>query len=357
MLLLDALRCKNKSSRIPVWLMRQAGRYQPSYQSLRQRYSFSEMCLTPELACQVTLLPVLEFDVDAAILFSDILFPLIALDLDVRFSSSSAPSVHAQPLNTDTLEGRVKTVLESQFSSSKLLSACGSIYAAAGLVRKELKGEKPLLGFSAAPWTLITYILEGKTSPSALLSRSFMRGKSEASRKLLEIVEHLIALHLNYQIDAGCQALQIFDSWSSELDDESFKEFALTPLKRIVSMLKNNRPESSCPPIIYFTKGMAYRYSALAQSGIHALSCDMSLSPMAVKEWALAHTLALQGNLDPALLCLPKEHPELKNSLKNLLGAMKGSHNYIFNLGHGVPKEANYETVRYVIQSVKESLS
>ncbi len=352
-MMLDALRCSNRSSRIPIWMMRQAGRYQPSYAQLRQKYSFDELCLIPELACQVTLLPIQEMDLDAAIIFSDILFPLKALDLDVRFSQSSMPSVHSKDGKADTSEGRAQSAIRATSDEEHLLQECSPVYDAIRLVRKELPSHKPLLGFAGAPWTLLTYILEGKSSPHAMASRVFMSSMTEESKYLLRKVEDLIVHHLNRQIEAGALAVQLFDSWSSELDSESFARWATEPLKRIVSRLKTLPSGERCP-VIYFTKGMAYRYSDLLETGIKGLSCDVSLCPSKIAFEAYKKSVAVQGNLDPALLCLPKEHPELKRRLTDLLERASPFSNYIFNLGHGVPKEADYNTVRFVAQTVRE---
>ncbi len=346
-LFISALNCQNLSGKIPIWMMRQAGRYQPSYRALKEKYTFQELCYTPELASQVTLLPIQEMKLDAAILFSDILFPLEALGLKVTFSNLSVPRVLAGKNDEDTVLGRLKTVLNGNTQS--LLEICKPIYHTIPLVLAELSNT-PLIGFSGAPWTLLTYILSGETSEKGEAVLSLLRENAEQFIKLLQKVEKLVIEHLSLQITSGCHVVQLFDSWAGAVPNDVFEMYIAPSLTRIVAALQKIK---KCP-IIYYTKGVEARLEALSWSGLHMISCDTVSSIEKVHQWAKKEKIAVQGNLDPFLLCRDKSDRELNEALSRLLTTMGHAPNYVFNLGHGIPKDANYDTVQYVVNRVHE---
>ncbi len=330
--------------------MRQAGRYQPSYQALKGKYSFSELCLTPELACQVTLLPIQEMPLlDAAIIFSDILFPLESLGLKVLFDLNSSPRVMASPLYEDSLDGRVITTVTSGIKP--LQEVCSAVYSAIHLVLKEIQG-LPLIGFAGAPWTLLTYILSGKTSEDGGASLAFLRKEPALFMQLMNRVENLVIEHLSAQIEAGCDVVQLFDSWASPLTDEEFQVYITPSLQRITSALpvqKNGKKT----PLIYFSKQIEKRLPLLNSSSIGAISCDHESSLSSVAAWAAGRGIAVQGNLDPFLLTRETTDPVLLEALSAMLSSMKNEPHYICNLGHGIPKNARYDTVRFVVEFIK----
>ncbi len=347
---MTALFGQNYSGTIPVWLMRQAGRYQPSYQALRAKYTFSEICLTPELAARVTLLPIQEMPLDAAILFSDILFPLEAIGLRVSFSSLSIPSVMSSVKYENSPEGRAKTVLYGE--KTPLLECCKNIYKAIPIALERL-GNVPLIGFSGAPWTLLTYVLGGETSERAEALIRYMKHSRKDFETLFEIVEKLVIDHVTQQIVSGCHAIQLFDSWGASVPDEEFYRYIAPSLKRISTSLPSRKDGTKCP-LVYYTKSIEKRLNMLEETGIQAVSCDTESSIIRVGEWAKRTGMSAQGNFNPQLLVLSRNDIRVKEALETLLIAMERYPNFIFNLGHGVPKEANYDTVRYVVDFVKK---
>lgn len=348
-LFLSALSSQNMSGSIPIWLYRQAGRYQPSYQAIRKKYSFREICLTPELSCQVTLLPIQEMALDAAIIFSDILFPLEALHLRVFFNEQSIPQVASSHLHENNTLGRVTTAVSG--TKISLLETIPQVYEAISLAGSAL-GKTPLIGFSGAPWTLLTYVIEGKTEEKAERSILFYDECLELFESLFLRLEELVIEHLSLQIHAGCHAVQLFDSWASMVSDTLFEKYIAPSIQRIQRRLpcgKDGKPV----PLLYFSKGMSRRLSSLDLIDFQAISCDTESSLVEVARWAEKHKKAVQGNFDPKWLTQEYRDKGFQQALNSLLRSVAHYPNYIFNLGHGIPKEAKYDTVRYLVEYVR----
>lgn len=329
-LLLDALQFKNKS-RPPVWLMRQAGRYMSSYQALRAKHSFLSLCHNPELIVQVTNLPIDELGVDAAILFSDILMVPEAMGFHVRFEESKGPLIDNHLKNPQEIEN-------FSLSEEKLYFLQPAITE----LKKNLK--VPLIGFTGAPFTLASYIIEGKTSRDLKTTKKWAFQDPSSFIKIIENLEKAVIQSLKIQHEAGCDALQLFDSWAQILNQHHFEEWCLKPLKRIVEAVK---PWNK--PLIYFCRGSSYLASQIAETGVSAVSCDWIYPIEKVRK--TLPSLPLQGNLDPEALYMPKE--KLALEVKKILKSMDRDPGYIFNLGHGILPDVPYENVLTLVNTVK----
>lgn len=325
--LLEALNFQNHS-RPPVWLMRQAGRYMPSYQALRKKYSFLQICHEPELIHQVTLLPIKEFNFDAAILFSDILMIPEALGFKVRFEDHSGPLI----------DNHLKAPHEiNHFSTEHLREGLNFLPPAIRELKKTLS--IPLLGFAGAPFTLASYIIEGKTSRELKTTKRWAYEDSNGFERILALLEEAVIQSLKLQIDSGCDAVQLFDSWAHVLTQEHFTKWCLKPLTRIVQALNK--------PLIYFCRGSSYRATMIAPTGA-SVSVDWTHPIDSVRK--LLPTTPLQGNLDPEALYLPKE--KLIAEVQKILHSMHHDPGYIFNLGHGILPETPYENVQALVSTV-----
>lgn len=331
-LLLEALKGQNKS-RPPVWLMRQAGRYMPSYRALRNKYSFLELCHHPELITQVTLLPIQEFGMDAAIVFSDILMVPEAMGMQVQFEENVGPlianSIHSPQ---DLCQISYSLPLEKMEYLTKAIQALKSSL------------NVPLIGFTGAPFTLASYWIEGKTSRDLKKTKIFAYTMPEHFQTVLSRLEKGVIQALECQLKAGCDVLQIFDSWAHVLSEEQFKIFCIEPLKRISKALqKYNKP------LIYFCRGSSFRSPFIAEIPSMALSCDWMVPLHKIR--AKHSTLPLQGNLDPEALFLPLG--KLKEEIASLLDSMAKDPAFIFNLGHGILPDTPYIAVQELINLIK----
>ena len=322
----------------PLWFMRQAGRYLPEYREIREKQkTFLDLCYTPELAAQITLQPINRFDLDAAILFSDILVIPHGLGQPLSFEKGGGPQL--DPLNLSSFE--------KELSFEKLLSKVSPVYEAIRLIRSQLSSSKALLGFSGAPWTLALYMLEGEGS------RDFPKAKSQAFRheelfsSFLDFLSTAIAFHLIEQVKAGASALQIFDSWTGCCPASHFQKWIVKPTQKIISTVRETYPQI---PIVGFPKGAGVNLLEYgAQSGVSGLSLDSSTPlPWAVKN--LPQDLILQGNLDPLLLVAGGE--SLKRRIHSIHCEMK-ERPYIFNLGHGIVPQTPIQNVEDCVNWVR----
>jgi uroporphyrinogen decarboxylase len=323
----------------PLWMMRQAGRYLPEYRELRaQTGSFWKMCMTPSIAAEITLQPIRRFGFDAAIIFSDILVVPFALGREILFEESVGPSLEP-----------VTSVDELDVDESRWAARLTPAYEALGLVRSALARETALLGFAGAPWTLATYMAEGKGSTDQRAAKLWGYRAPEEFGRLLGVLERCVATHLVAQLKAGADAVQIFDSWASGLPAGQFDEWVIGPTKRVVAAVREHVPDAR---IIGFPRAATLagyeRYAA--ETGVDAVSVDTAL-PM---EWAartLAPRVAVQGNLDP--LALVAGGKALANAVDEILLAMHGKR-LIFNLGHGVVPETPVEHVAELVKRVRQ---
>lgn len=334
-LILDALRCRNHSRRPPVWLMRQAGRYMPEYRQIRTKYSFLEMCHQPELAAKVTLLPITAFNMDAAILFSDILVIPEAFQVGLHFSESVGPIIE-RPLQT------AKDIQNlPKIEAAKSLAFVAETIE---LLKPELK--VPLIGFCGAPFTVASYMIEGKSSKALQLTKKWMMSDPASFHSLLKQIADASIDYLNMQIDAGVDALQIFDSWANYLSASHFKEFSLHYLKYILDGIKDKNI-----PVILFCRGSSVFAPKLAEIDPAAISLDWNGDISQIRQ-VIPSTIALQGNLDPDILYAP--HAAIRREVTTLLDKMRHQPGYIFNLGHGICPDMTPDAVKVLVEAVHE---
>jgi uroporphyrinogen decarboxylase len=329
--------------RTPVWMMRQAGRYLPSYRAVRAKHSFLEMCRTPELACEVTLQPIDQLGFDAAILFSDILITLPAMGIDVTFPEKGPHIAHPvrERAGIDAM-----AVPDPTDELGYVLEAVRQIRA--GLASRGV----PLIGFAGAPFTMATYVVEGGGSKDYPHTRKLLFGDPEAAHALLDKLARTCAAFLAAQVEAGAQAVQIFDSWAGILSPGDFREYALRYAKQVIALLRAEPAwrDGGGPPIIYFANGCAPYLDDYASCGADVLGVDWRVDIGAVRA-RVGDGVALQGNLDPGSLFLPPD--QIRARVKEIL-AKAGPRGHVFNLGHGVLPETDPEHVRAMIAAVQE---
>jgi len=321
----------------PVWLMRQAGRYLPEYRALRAKAgSFWAMCMDPAMAVEVTLQPIQRFGLDAAILFSDILVVPFALGRKVEFEDGIGPSM--EPVSSaDRLE-RCEEIWGEKLAP---------VYESLRRVRKSLRAQTALLGFAGAPWTLATYMAEGRGSTDQQAAKRWAYRDPESFGRLTDLLADCVAFHLIRQLEAGADAVQIFDSWAGGLPEREFARWVIEPTKRIVERV---RAAKSGAKIIGFPRAATLAgYELYArETGVNAISVDTS-APLAFMR-RMADSVAVQGNLDPQVLVAGGS--ALDDSIDAILAAMKGAP-FIFNLGHGVLQETPPEHVARLVARVR----
>jgi len=326
MKLLDALRCQNHG-RPPVWIMRQAGRYLPEYRKIREKYSFLEMTHSPQLAAEVTLLPIQRYEFDAAIIFSDILFISESLGYPFEFVEGVGP-VLGTPIEPKDVES---------LSERRPLDF---IEDAIRLVKSKLS--VPLLGFSGAPFTIASYMIEGGSSRDLKKTKQWLFHDPASFETLMEVLTQAIIENLNRQIEAGADAVQIFESWASHLALPQLRRFSFPYLKKIVEGVR--------APAILFGRGTAGYAGELAGLNPQGLGFDWSCDLAKVRR-QVPKTIALQGNLDPQILFAPKK--TIRVECRNILKSMEGDRGFIFNLGHGILPETPPENVHTLIDAIK----
>ena len=321
--------------RPPVWMMRQAGRYLPQYMVLRKKYTFFERVETPELACEITLQPIDELEPDAAIIFSDILTIPQALGIDVDLVKGKGP----------VLKNNIQTA-DDAFSilAEDVPQKLNHVTKAITLTRHELNGRVPLIGFGGAPWTLFCYMVQGEGSKNFDKAKAFLFQHPDAARHVMKELTRATIDYLNAQVDAGAQAIQLFDSWSGLLSPDDFNEWALPYLMKITQAIKD-------VPVILFAKGSWYALERLSyKSGAAALGIDWTISPEFARE-KTRHAITLQGNLDPTRLLSPI--PEIKKQTRRMIDRF-GTQKYIANLGHGILPNIPVDHARAFVDTVKE---
>jgi uroporphyrinogen decarboxylase len=322
-LLLRAL-LRQPVERTPVWMMRQAGRYLPEYRATRERAgSFLKLCMTPELACEVTLQPLARFPLDAAILFSDILTIPQALGLGLQFETGEGPRIE-RPVRSRSDVQRLG-VPDPAASLRYVLDAVT-------LIRRELQGRVPLIGFAGSPWTVGCYVVEGGGSREFSRIKTLMFEDGPTLHALLELLAEATRQYLNAQIEAGAQAVMIFDTWGGVLSPQRYREFSLSYMQRIVSGLIRER-EGRRVPVILFTKGGGAWLDDMARTGCDALGVDWT-TDLADARRTVKDTVALQGNLDPNCLYAPPD--TIREEVARVLASYGKGHGHVFNLGHGI---------------------
>jgi uroporphyrinogen decarboxylase len=321
--------------RVPVWMMRQAGRYLPEYREIRAKHAFLEVCKTPELAIEVSLQPFRRFGVDAVIVFSDILIPAEAMGLKLELGD-------AGPNLPEPVRGKSDVQKLRSFdpeSETRFL-----MEAIRGIVR-EVGPAVPVLGFAAAPWTLACYMVEGRTKEGFPATKRFLHQEPETFRTLLCKIADATVAYLRAQIAAGAAAVQIFDTWCGELSLADYEAFALPAVQEIVQRVGGE------VPVIYYTKASHHLLAAVARSGATVLSFDWRVDMRELRE-ALGPGIALQGNVDPAVLLGPPE--EIRRATLDCIAALGGV-GHILNLGHGILQDTPVENAKRFIETGQQA--
>ncbi len=328
--------------RVPVWFMRQAGRYMPEYRAVRAGATFWEMCRTPELACQVTLQPIEKFGFDAAILFSDILVVLPPMGLEVEFGEGG-PSLTARVERAADVDRLVVPDPEE---------AVPFVMEAVRQIRRRLADRVPLIGFAGAPFTLAAYAVEGGGSKQWERTKAMMFADPTSFRRLLDKLAATCAAYLEAQVAAGAQAVQLFDSWAGILARTDFREFALGPVARIIETLRGSRTwaERGGVPIIYFVNGCAPYLGDLAGSGADVIGIDWRVDLGEARR--RVGPVAVQGNLDPTALFAPED--VVRQRVADVLGSAGDAPGHIFNLGHGILPGTDPARVAAAVEAVRE---
>jgi len=326
----------------PVWIMRQAGRYLPEYREARkQAGSFLDLCKNKELACEVTMQPLRRFDLDAAILFSDILTIPDAMGLGLYFSEGEGPKFE-RPLRSQADIEKIGVPDPSE--------TLRYVTDAVTLIRHELDGRVPLIGFSGSPWTLATYMVEGGSSKDYRHVKGMMYDNPAALHKLLDTLAQSVVSYLNAQIEAGAQAVMIFDTWGGVLSPDCYREFSLNYMQQIVSQLKRNY-DGQIIPVTLFTKGGAQWIEDTAATGCDAIGLDWTINIGEARR-RVGNQVALQGNLDPCMLYASPQ--TIKDAVKTILTEFGNYPGHVFNLGHGIHQTANPDHLGVLIDSVHQ---
>ena len=319
----------------PVWLMRQAGRYLPEYRATRERAgNFLNLCKTPELACEVTLQPLARFPLDAAILFSDILTIPDAMGLGLTLDEGVGP--------------RFSHPLESPAAVAKLgipdpETDLRYVTDAVRLIKRELGGRTPLIGFAGSPWTLATYMIEGGGHHDFKRAKEFLYGAPADTERLVNLLADAVTVYLNAQIAAGVDAVMVFDTWGGVLTTDAYRRFSLAPMQKIVQGLKGDVPS------ILFSKGGGLWLEEVAATGCSAVGCDWSVD-LGNARRRVGDIVALQGNLDPAILRAPI--PAIEQEVDRVLTAVGPGAGHVFNLGHGITPDINPDHVAAMVERV-----
>lgn len=321
----------------PVWLMRQAGRYMAEYRAIREKTPFLEMCKTPELAAEVTLQPVTKIGVDAAIIFADILLPLEGMGIGFEFAANEGPVIH-HPVRDRAAVEKVR-VIEPEADVPYVMEAIR-------LVRKELDGKTPVIGFSGAPFTLASYIVEGGGSRNYQHIKSLAYNDPDAYHLLMDKIAQVVSRYLNAQIEAGAQAVQLFDSWIGCLGPDDYERLVLPYSRMAIEGIK-----SDGVPVIHFANGGSVFLDLVRQAGGDVISVDWRVN--LDDAWKrVGYEFAIQGNLDPVTLFGPVD--EIRRRAGRILERAGGRPGHIFNLGHGILPQTPVDHVKALVEAVHE---
>ncbi len=321
----------------PIWLMRQAGRYMPEYRALRSRYSMLDLCKNPELATEVTLQPIAAHKPDAAILFADILLPIEPMGAPFEFAQGEGPVVHS-PIRTAEDVARLRVVEPRE--------SLGYVLDAIAMIRRELDGKTPLIGFAGAPFTLASYLIEGGKSSQYIRTKRLMYSEPRVWASLMEKLAEVVRLYLRAQVEAGAQAVQLFDSWVGALAPEDYATSVAPYVGHILQDVM-----TLGVPVIHFGTGTSTLLELQKQAGGTVIGVDQRLS-LTEASRRLGPDIALQGNLDPMLLLAPWE--VLSERAKKVVDEGKALPGHIFNLGHGVVPEVDQGQVTRLVEWVHE---
>jgi uroporphyrinogen decarboxylase len=338
---LRALMCQSVP-RTPVWIMRQAGRYLPEYREVRgQAGDFMSLCRNPELACEVTMQPLRRYKLDAAILFSDILTVPDAMGLGLHFIAGEGPKFKEPVQSADAIRNLRVPDVEQKLSY---------VFEAVRTIRRELNGEVPLIGFAGSPFTVGTYMVEGGSSREFPTIKALAKESPDVLDHLMNIVAETTIEYLNGQIEAGAQAIQIFDTWGAALEGDDFRRFSLASMQKIIDGLIREKDGQKIP-VILFTKGAGPLLADLAETGCDALGVDWTTDLATAREY-VGDKVALQGNLDPATL---RESPEvIRQGVADTLESYGKGPGHVFNLGHGITPDIDPDHLGALVDAVHE---
>ncbi len=331
---------KQPIDRTPIWMMRQAGRYLPEYRQIREQAgSFLNLCTNPELACEVTLQPLARFDFDAAILFSDILTIPDAMGLGLYFVEGEGPKFK-HPIKT-VADIKALPIPDPEIELKYVTDAVR-------LIRKNLQGRVPLIGFAGSPWTLATYMVEGGSSKTFQKTKALMYNEPKLMHQMLDKLAQSVASYLNAQIAAGAQAVMLFDTWGGILATEEYKQFSLAYAQQVRSLL-NTDIDGTKVPTIFFTKGGGQWLESISNVGFDAVGLDWQ-TDIAIARERVGNKVALQGNLDP--IALYAQPDIIVEKVKTILAKYGYGSGHVFNLGHGILPDVNPEHVKAMVGAV-----
>lgn len=331
---------KQPVDKTPVWIMRQAGRYLPEYRAVREKAgNFMTLCSTPELACEVTLQPLRRYDLDASIIFSDILTIPDAMGLGLYFVSGEGPK----------FERTIRTAADvEKLPVPDMAESLSYVMDAIRLTRREIDGKVPLIGFSGSPWTLACYMVEGGSSKDFAKIKGMAFDAPDVMHALLQKLATAVTDYLNAQIEAGAQAIMLFDTWGGSLSGPNYREFSLQYMQQIMAGLKKEN-DGRRVPVTMFTKGGGQWLSHMAESGADALGLDWT-TDISLARYQVGDKVALQGNMDPCVLYASPARIEAE--VKDILAGYGHGSGHIFNLGHGIHPTINPEHVAALIDAV-----
>ena len=331
---------KKEVTRTPIWVMRQAGRYLPEYRATRKKAGdFLTLCKSSDLACEVTLQPLERFDLDAAILFSDILTIPDAMGLGLHFIEGEGPKF-SHPLSS--------LAEINQLTKPDVSKDLSYVSEAVSVIKKNLKGRVPLIGFTGSPWTLATYMVEGGSSKTFSKVKGLMYENPKHMHQLLDVLADTIIDYLNSQIEAGADSVMIFDTWGGLLNKASYENFSLMYMSKIVAGINRNS-EGKTIPVTLFTKGGSAWLEQIAATGCDAVGIDWTVE-IGEAERRIGSKVALQGNLDPSVLYASPE--VIKSEAHKILDQFQGSTGHVFNLGHGITPDVNPESMKALVDAV-----
>ena len=323
----------------PIWYMRQAGRYMPEYRAVRKNFkNFLDMCKEPEVCCELALQPINAFELDSAILFSDILTIPDAMGLDVNFLEGEGP-VFGNPIKT------ARDVLDIEDFDTESLSY---VYKAVTNIKNALPTHIPLIGFCGSPWTLAAYSIEGRSSKDFLFTRNFIKENNAEAHIFLEKLTNACFAYLKRQIEAGADVIQIFDSWANLLSEEEYQIYSLSYITKLISLLKKD-PATKNTPVILFSREPKAKLQTIMTSNSDCLSLYWSMNNIDLDQ--TADKVAIQGNLNPEILL--ESNDVIKRETLKILQKYKNYPGYVFNLGHGITPNINPEKIKYLTDLIR----
>ncbi|NYT27796.1 MAG: uroporphyrinogen decarboxylase [Candidatus Thiodubiliella endoseptemdiera] len=330
---------KKPTSRTPIWVMRQAGRYLPEYRATRkQAGDFMSLCKNKELACEVTMQPIDRFDLDAAILFSDILTIPDAMGLGLYFSEGEGPK----------FSNPIKTLKDIENLPIDVNDDLSYVFDAVSTIKTALNNRVPLIGFSGSPWTLATYMIEGGSSKTFANTKKMLFNEPKALHLLLDKLADSVIVYLNQQILSGADSVMVFDTWGGVLSKQNYLDFSLNYMAKIVKGVKAQHPNT---PITLFSKNGGKHLTHIADTGCDGIGIDWTVE-LNVVQAEVGDKVAIQGNLDPAVMYATPEI--IEQEVKKVLSQFKGNTGHIFNLGHGITPDVDPENMQVLVDCVHQ---